>query len=52
MRIDSAAWPFVALAAVPALVSAWLGPPVLTAGLAVLPVLIALFFACSVAALA
>ena len=44
MRIDPAAWPFVALAAVPALVSAWFGPPVLTAVLAVVPVLIALFF--------
>ena len=44
MIIDRAATPFVALAAVPAAVSLWAGPPIVTAMLAVLPVLIALFF--------
>ena len=36
--------PFIALAAVPALVSAWLAPVAVTLALAVLPLLIALFF--------
>lgn len=44
VRIDSAAWPFVAIAAVPAVVTAWVGPLVAAAALAILPVLIALFF--------
>ncbi len=44
MRIDRAAAPFVAAAAVPAVVSAVLGPWPLTAGLALLPLAVALFF--------
>jgi len=36
--------PFIALAAVPALVSAWLAPVAVTLALAALPLLIALFF--------
>lgn len=44
MKIDSAAIPFVLLAAVPVLISEWLGPAWLTWTLAILPVLIALFF--------
>lgn len=44
MTIDRAAAPFVALAAVPAAISLFWGPVALTAALAVLPVLIALFF--------
>jgi phosphatidylserine decarboxylase len=45
VTIDRAAWPFVFAAAVPALVSAWLGAPAwLTGGLVALPVAIALFF--------
>ena len=44
MRIDPAGVPFIALAAVPALVSAWLAPVAVTLALAALPLLIALFF--------
>lgn len=44
MRIDSAAFPFVALACVPAGISAFVGPLWLTGGLLLLPVAIALFF--------
>jgi phosphatidylserine decarboxylase len=44
VRIDSAAWPFVAVAAVPAVVSAAAGAPVIAAGLLILPIAIALFF--------
>ena len=44
MTIDRAATPFVLLAAVPAIVSFWAGPPILTAALAALPIAIALFF--------
>jgi phosphatidylserine decarboxylase len=44
MTIDRAATPFVLIAALPAAVSFFVGPPLLTAGLAALPVLIALFF--------
>jgi phosphatidylserine decarboxylase len=44
MTIDRAATPFVLLAAAPAAVSFLSGPPVLTWMLAVLPVVVALFF--------
>jgi phosphatidylserine decarboxylase len=44
MTIDRAATPFVLIAALPAAVSFFVGPLLLTAGLAALPVLIALFF--------
>ncbi len=44
MRIDPAGFPFIVLAAVPALVSAWWGPPVLTAFLVLLPAAMAAFF--------
>lgn len=44
MSIDSAAFPFVAIAAVPALVSVWLGPMALTIALLTLPIVIGLFF--------
>jgi phosphatidylserine decarboxylase len=44
VRIDPAGMPFIALAAVPALVSAWLAPVAVTLALAALPLLIALFF--------
>jgi len=44
VKIDSAGLPFIALAAAPAVVSFWAGPPGLTATLALLPVGIALFF--------
>jgi phosphatidylserine decarboxylase len=44
MTIDRAATPFVVLAAMPAAVSLWVGPAVVTAVLGVLPILIALFF--------
>lgn len=44
MRIDSAAWPFVAIALVPAAVSAFFGPVWLSWVLLALPVLVALFF--------
>src|SRR5262245_12597244 len=44
MTIDRAATPFVLIAAVPAVVSFWTGPAVLTWILAVLPIAVALFF--------
>lgn len=44
MRIDTAALPFVAIAAVPAMLSAFFGPAPLTWTLLLLPVLVALFF--------
>ena len=44
MRIDPAGLPFVGLAAVPAAVSAWLGPLWLSLALLLLPLAIALFF--------
>ena len=44
MRIDRAALPFVLLAALPAALSVWFGPPAATAVLLLLPVAIALFF--------
>jgi phosphatidylserine decarboxylase len=44
VRIDSAAWPFVLAAALPAVVCLWLAPPLVAAGVALLPVAIALFF--------
>jgi phosphatidylserine decarboxylase len=44
VRIDRAGAPFIAIAAVPMAVSAFLGPPLLTAGLALLPIAITLFF--------
>ena len=44
MTIDRAGVPFIALAAIPAVVSAFLGPPILTGVLALLPIAIALFF--------
>lgn len=44
MRIDPAGFPFIVLAAAPAVVSALWGPPILAALLAVLPAAIAAFF--------
>lgn len=44
MKIDSAGWPFVAIAAVPAALSAWAGPVVLTVALLAVPVAVAAFF--------
>ena len=44
MRIDLAGLPFVALAAIPALVSALWGPSVWTLVLLILPIAVALFF--------
>jgi phosphatidylserine decarboxylase len=44
VRIDAAGFPFIALAAVPAILAAWLGPAPLAVGLSLLPALIALFF--------
>jgi phosphatidylserine decarboxylase len=44
VRIDSAGFPFIALAAVPALVAVVWGPPVLAVGLALLPAAMAAFF--------
>lgn len=44
MKIDTAAVPFVLLAAVPAVVSFVFGPPLVTGLLAVLPAAVALFF--------
>lgn len=43
MRIDSTAWPFVALSAIPAVVAALVAPPVALV-LLLLPVAVALFF--------
>jgi len=43
VRIDRAAWPFVAIAAIPGLVCAWFAP-VIAIALLVLPVAVALFF--------
>ena len=44
MTIDRAAWPFVAIAAIPAAASALVLPPALTAVLLLIPVAVALFF--------
>lgn len=44
MKIDSAAWPFVALAVVPVLISAPLAPVGLTVALVAVPVAVAAFF--------
>jgi phosphatidylserine decarboxylase len=44
VSIDRAAVPFVLVAAIPALVSVWIAPAGVTCGLAVLPILVALFF--------
>ena len=44
MTIDRAATPFVALAALPGVLSLWAGAPVVAAVLALLPILVALFF--------
>ncbi|HET9372076.1 MAG TPA: phosphatidylserine decarboxylase [Vicinamibacterales bacterium] len=44
MRIDSAAWPFVALAALPAALAALVGSPLVAVTLLLLPIAIALFF--------
>ena len=44
MRIDPAAWPFVAIAAIPAVILAWTGPPAVALALLVLPIAVALFF--------
>lgn len=44
MRIDSAAFPFVALAALPAIVAWFFAPPIVALALLVLPIAIALFF--------
>jgi len=44
VRIDRAGAPFIALAAVPAAVSAFLAPPVVALSLLVLPIAVALFF--------
>lgn len=44
MRIDRAGAPFIALAAVPAAVSAFIAPAAVTVALAVLPIAVALFF--------
>lgn len=44
MKIDSAGLPFIAIAAAPAVVSLWAGPPWLTSVFALLAVGVALFF--------
>ena len=44
MRIDPAAWPFVAIAAIPAVILAWTGPSAVALALLVLPIAVALFF--------
>lgn len=44
MRIDSAGFPFIAIAAVPALVAAFFAPVGLTLALLALPIAVALFF--------
>lgn len=44
MRIDSAALPFVMLAAIPAAIAAWLGVWLLAVALLLLPAAVALFF--------
>lgn len=44
MRIDAAGIPFIAIAAVPAIVAAWLDAPLVAAVLLALPIAIALFF--------
>jgi len=44
VRIDPAAWPFVAIAAIPAVILAWMGPPAVALALLVLPIAVALFF--------
>jgi len=44
VRIDTAAIPFVAIAAVPAVLTAWLGPAWLALTLLLLPVAVTLFF--------
>lgn len=44
MRIDPAGLPFIAIAAIPASVSAWTGPPSLAIFLLLLPIGVALFF--------
>lgn len=44
MRIDAAGIPFIAIAAAPAMVAAWLGAPFIAAVLLALPIAIALFF--------
>ena len=44
MTIDRTATPFVVLADLPAAISVWAGPPIATAVLGLLPILIALFF--------
>jgi phosphatidylserine decarboxylase len=44
VRIDSAALPFVAIAALPALVAIWIAPHAVAAALLLLPIATALFF--------
>jgi len=44
VRIDSAAFPFVAIAAVPAVLTVWLGSAPVGVALLVLPIAVALFF--------
>jgi phosphatidylserine decarboxylase len=44
VTIDRAGWPFIALAAAPAVVCAWLGPPAAAVALLALPLAVALFF--------
>jgi len=44
VKIDPAAWPFVAIAAIPAAILAWAGPPAVALALLVLPLATALFF--------
>jgi phosphatidylserine decarboxylase len=44
VRIDPAAWPFVAIAAIPAVIAAWTAPAAVAVALVVLPVAVALFF--------
>jgi len=44
VKIDPAGFPFIAIAAVPAIASAWFGPVWLTTALVVLPIAVALFF--------
>lgn len=44
MKIDSAGWPFIVLAALPAAIAAWWAPLAVTLALLALPMAIALFF--------
>jgi phosphatidylserine decarboxylase len=44
VTIDKAGFPFIAIAALPAALAAWIGPPAVAGALVALPVAIALFF--------